>query len=50
MTAATPDAMQPSGNAATEVEAASVELRGAPLLVTTRIGLWVGVQLVLAGP
>jgi hypothetical protein len=49
MTAATPPAMQPSGNAATEVEAASVVLRGAPLPVATRIGLWVGVQLVVAG-
>ena len=49
MTAATPPAMQPSGNAANEVEAASVVLRGAPLPVATRIGLWVGVQLVVAG-
>ena len=49
MTAATPPAMQPSGNAATEVEAASVVLGGPPLLVATRIGLWVGVQLVVAG-
>jgi hypothetical protein len=49
MTAATPPAMQPSGHAATEVEAASVVLKGAPLPVATRIGLWVGVQLVVAG-
>src|SRR4029434_10110823 len=49
MTADTPPAMQPSGHAATEVEAASVVLKGAPLPVATRIGLWVGVQLVVAG-
>jgi hypothetical protein len=46
---ATPPAMQPSGNAATEVEAASVVLGGAPLLVAARIGLWAGLQLVVAG-
>jgi hypothetical protein len=49
MTAATPPAMQPSGNATTELKAASVVLRGAPMLVATRIGLWVGTQLVVAG-
>jgi hypothetical protein len=41
--------MQPSGNATTELKAASVVLWGAPLLVATRIGLWVGAQLVVAG-
>jgi hypothetical protein len=49
VTPATPPAMQPSGNALADLEAAPATLRGAPLLVPTRIGLWVGVQLVIAG-
>jgi Type II CAAX prenyl endopeptidase Rce1-like len=49
MTAATPPAMQPSGHPLADSEAAPAALRGAPLLVPTRIGLWVGVQLVVAG-
>jgi Type II CAAX prenyl endopeptidase Rce1-like len=49
MTAARPPSMRPSDNAAPGVEAAPVVLPGAPLLVATRIGLWVGVQLVVAG-
>jgi hypothetical protein len=49
MTAATPPAMQPSGHPLAEREAAHVALRGAPFLVPARIGLWVGVQLVIAG-
>jgi hypothetical protein len=49
MTAATPSAMQPSGHPLAERDAAPVALRGAPLLIPTRIGLWVGVQLAIAG-
>jgi hypothetical protein len=49
MTAARPPAMQPSGQPLADSEAAPAALRGAPLLVPTRIGLWVGVQLVVAG-
>ena len=49
MTSATPPAMRPSGNLPAESEAAPVVLRGAPLLLPTRIGLWVGLQLVIAG-
>jgi hypothetical protein len=49
MTAATPSAMQPWGHPLAERDAAPVTLRGAPLLIPTRIGLWVGVQLAIAG-
>jgi Type II CAAX prenyl endopeptidase Rce1-like len=49
MTSATPPAMRPSGNPPVESEPPLVVLGGAPLLVATRIGLWVGVQLVIAG-
>lgn len=49
MTATTPPAMRPSGKALPDMEAAAATLRGAPWLVATRIGLWVGVQLVVAG-
>jgi hypothetical protein len=48
MTAATPPAMRPSGNGLADLQAAPAPLRGAQLLVPTRIGLWVGVQLVVA--
>jgi hypothetical protein len=49
MTSATPPAMRPSGKPPVESDAPPVVFRGAPLLVATRIGLWVGVQLVIAG-
>jgi hypothetical protein len=49
MTSATPPAMRPSGNPQADSEPAPVVLRRAPLLVPTRIGLWVGVQLLVAG-
>jgi Type II CAAX prenyl endopeptidase Rce1-like len=49
MTAETPPAMQPSGHPLAERKAAPVALRGTPLLVPTRIGLWVGIQLAIAG-
>jgi hypothetical protein len=49
MTSATPPAMRPSGNPLVASEAPPVALGCAPLLVATRIGLWVGVQLVIAG-
>jgi hypothetical protein len=41
--------MQPSEHPLAEREPAPAVLPGAPLLVPTRIGLWVGVQLVIAG-
>jgi hypothetical protein len=41
--------MRPPGHASAGVRAAPATLRGAPLVVPTRIGLWVGVQLVAAG-
>jgi hypothetical protein len=46
MTAATPPT-RPSGSAATDLETEPAVLRGAPWLVAARIGLWVGLQLVL---
>jgi Type II CAAX prenyl endopeptidase Rce1-like len=49
VTAATPPAMQPAGHPLANSKAAPVALRGAPLLVPTRISLWVGIQLVIAG-
>jgi hypothetical protein len=48
VTAATPPAMQPAGHPLGDSEPAPVAVRGAPLLVPTRIGLWVGIQLVIA--
>jgi hypothetical protein len=49
MTSATSPAMRPSGTPRAESDAAPAVVRGAPLLLPTRIGLWVGVQLVIAG-
>jgi Type II CAAX prenyl endopeptidase Rce1-like len=49
VTAARPPDLQPLGHPLAEREAAPVALRGAPLLVPTRIGLWVGIQLAIAG-
>ena len=48
MTAATP-AMRPSGSSPAAIQPATAVLGSAPLLVATRIGLWVGLQLMLAG-
>jgi hypothetical protein len=49
MTPATSPATRPSANALAHAQAAPPVLDGAPFLVLTRIGLWVGVQLVVAG-
>jgi hypothetical protein len=49
MTSATPSAMRPSGTPQAESDATPAVLRGAPSLLPTRIGLWVGVQLLIAG-
>ena len=48
MTAATP-AMRPSGSSPAAIQPTTAVLGSAPLLVATRIGLWVGLQLMLAG-
>ena len=49
MTATTPAGGQPAGRPQPSGAAAATEVGGAVLLVGTRIGLWLGVQLGLAG-
>jgi hypothetical protein len=49
MTAATPPGGQPAVQAQPTVQAATSGVGGAILLVGTRIGLWLGIQLLLAG-
>jgi Type II CAAX prenyl endopeptidase Rce1-like len=49
MTEATPSGMRPPSDAHPELGARPTAVPGAPVLVATRIGLFVGVQLVIAG-